>query len=130
MLVVGGLLVLVVVVVVEVTRGGGNGGKGSAQTLTGSVSRSKADVSGSQVVAPTRVRFGGIPGTRVTLKWDPVDSLSGRASVEDRVAKRFTTTANTTTHDVAIRFRKPATPSHYIINFALFGPTPCSTPGT
>jgi hypothetical protein len=122
MLLVGGLVLVVVIVVIAATRGGENGGNSSAQTLNGSVSRSKAEVSGNEVVASTRVRVDGIAGTRVTLKWGLVDSLSGRASVQDRVARRFTTTADTTTHDVVIRFRKPLIPSHYIINFALFGP--------
>jgi hypothetical protein len=121
MLLLGGLLVIVVIVVVAATHKGG-GGKASPNTLSGSVSKSKAEVNGKTVVASTRVKVGGQPGTHVTLKWGLVDSLSGRASVQDRVAKRFTTTADTVTHDVVLRFPKPTIPSHYIINFALFGP--------
>jgi hypothetical protein len=121
MLLVGGLVVIVLIVVVAATRGGG-GDNGSPNSLSGSLSRSKVELSGDSVVASTRVRVGGEPGSRVTLKWGLVDVLSGRASVQDRVARRFTSTSSTVTHDVVIRFTKPAISSHYIINFALFGP--------
>ena len=118
---VAGLLVLAVIVVVAATHGGG-GNSSKPTSLTGTVSKSKAELTATSVVATTRVRVGGAPGTRVTLKWGLVDSLSGRASVQDRVAKRFTTTSEMVTHDVVVRFPKPAIPSHYIVNFALFGP--------
>jgi hypothetical protein len=116
-----GLLVVLVVVVVAATHGGGSG-NGSATSLSGSVSRPKAELAGDTVVASVRVRIGGISGSKVTLNWGLVDSLSGRASLQDRVARRFTSTSTAVTRDVVIRFAKPATPSHYIINFALYGP--------
>jgi hypothetical protein len=121
MLLVGGLAAVVLIVVIAATRGGGRDNSSPA-SLSGSLSHSKVELSGDSVVASTRVRVSGKPGSRVTLRWGLVDVLSGRASVQDRVAKRFTSTSSDVSHDVVIRFKKPAVPSHYIINFALFGP--------
>jgi hypothetical protein len=117
-----GVLVVVVIVVVVATRGGDEGGNGSQTSLSASLTRAKAELSGRTVVASVRARIGGIPGSKLTLKWGLVDSLSGRASVQDRVARSFTSTSAAVTRDVVIRFPRPATPSHYIINFALYGP--------
>lgn len=116
-----GLLAILVVVVVAATHRG-DSGKGSTTSLSASLSRAKAELSGETVVASVRVRLAGIAGSKLTLKWGLVDSLSGRASLEDRIARRFTSTSTAVTSDVVVRFPKPATPSHYIINFALYGP--------
>jgi hypothetical protein len=120
-IVVAGLLAILVVVVVAATHRG-DGGKGSTTSLSASLSRPKAELSGETVVASVRVRLGGIAGSKLTLRWGLVDSLSGRASLQDRVARHFTSTSASVTRDVVIRFPKPATPSHYIINFGLYGP--------
>lgn len=111
-------MVLLVVIVVA-TRGGDDG---SSPSLSASLGKADVEVAGGTIVTSTSVRIGGVPGRKLTLKWGLVDVLSGRASVQDRVAERFTSTAATVKRDVVVRFPRPVTPSHYIVNFALYGP--------
>lgn len=121
LLVAGALLVAVIVVAVVISSAGGGGG-GSPTSISAAVTRAEVTESSAGVVATARVRIGGIAGSKVELRWGLVDALSGRASVQDRVAKEYTTTASSVTREAVVRFARPLTPSRYIINFALYGP--------
>jgi hypothetical protein len=121
-LLVAGALLAVVIVVAVALAGGGGGGDGSPTSISATVSRAEVTESPSGVVATARVRIGGIAGSKVELRWGLVDALSGRASVQDRVAKDYTTTASSVTHEAVVRFARPAVASRYIVNFALYGP--------
>ena len=50
-------------------------------------------------------------------------AVSGsRASEDERLVARYTTTAAVSRKDVSIRFRKPDTPTDYLLHFVLYGP--------
>ncbi len=103
------------------TSGSSSSG-GSSSSLTAQVKNAKGAVEGNKVVASSEVKVGGKPGTRLTLKWNLVDAVSGvRASEEDEIAKRFVTTANVQDETVNVTGKLPV-PTDYIVHFALYAP--------
>jgi hypothetical protein len=99
-----------------------SGGGGSSSSLTAQVRSAHGEVQGNKVVASSDVKVGGKPGTRLTLKWNLVDAVSGvRASEEDEIAKRFVTTANVKDETVNVTGKLPV-PTDYIVHFALYAP--------
>jgi hypothetical protein len=70
-----------------------------------------------------KVTEGGHPGAHLTLRYGLVDAVSGtRASQDEVLAARYTTTGSVSSKDVTIRFRKPNVPTDYLIHFVLYGP--------
>jgi hypothetical protein len=100
----------------------GSGGGGSSSSLTAQVKSAQGEVQGNKIVASSDVKVGGKPGTRLTLKWNLVDAVSGvRASEEDEIAKRFVTTAAVKDETVNVTGKLPV-PTDYIVHFALYAP--------
>ena len=106
--------------------GGSGSGTGAGQTSTKLVAKvqdAKAKVEGNSIVASARVTEGGRPGERLSLRYGLVDAVSGvRASEEEQLAARYTTTSTVATKDVPIRFPKPDTPTDYLLHVVLYGP--------
>ena len=122
-------LVLVLVIVAAGCGGGGATKSASASPaapsgqLVTKVEHAKAMVEGKSIVATVKVTEGGKPGEHLSLRYGLVDAVSGvRASQEEQLAKRYTTTATVTSEDVSIRFPKPGTPTDYLLHFVLYGP--------
>lgn len=95
----------------------------SAKTtsLVASVSHAKASLQGSQIVASADVEEGGHPGEKLTLRYGLVDAVSGvRASQDEQVAARYTTTAQVKKVTQTIKIPKP-TPTDYLVHFVLYG---------
>jgi hypothetical protein len=82
-----------------------------------------AKVEGSKIVGTVEVTEGGRPGQHLTLRYGLVDAVSGtRASQEEVLAAKYTTTSSVDRKDVTIRFPKPDTPTDYLLHFVLYGP--------
>jgi hypothetical protein len=102
---------------------GSGGGGGSGGDLVASVDHAKAALEGRTVTATTEVKIGGVAGRHLTLRWGLIDAVSGvRASEEERVAGRYTTSKSVAKHDVTIHFAKPSVPTDYLVHFALYAP--------
>jgi hypothetical protein len=100
----------------------GSSSGGGSSSLTAEVNNAKASVEGNKVVASSDVKIGGKPGTKLTLKWNLVDAVSGvRASEEDEIAKRFVTTSTVKDETVNVTGKLPV-PTDYIVHFALYAP--------
>ena len=81
------------------------------------------EVEGSSIVGTVKVTEGGHPGARLSLRYGLVDAVSGtRASQDEVLAARYTTTGKVVSKDVTIRFRKPNVPTDYLLHFVLYGP--------
>jgi hypothetical protein len=125
-------LVILVIVGATLTGCGGSSGSksaGGAQasagtgTLVTKVEHPSAKVEGKSIVGTVKVTEGGKPGEHLTLRYGLVDAVSGvRASQEERLAAKYTTTASIDSKDVTIRFPKPDTPTDYLLHFVLYGP--------
>jgi hypothetical protein len=97
-------------------------GSGSS-SLVAKVDHAGAKVEGSSIVGTVKVTEGGPPGKRLSLRYGLVDAVSGtRASQDEVLAARYTTTANVTSKDVTVRFHKPNVPTDYLLHFVLYGP--------
>jgi hypothetical protein len=111
------------------TSGSGGNGNSSAAAPSSSgqlvtkVEHAAAKVQGGSVVGTVKVTEGGKPGEHLSLRYGLVDAVSGvRASQEEQLAARYTTTASVATKNVTVRFRKPSTPTDYLMHFVLYGP--------
>jgi hypothetical protein len=94
----------------------------SGGTLVTDVSHAKVDASGNPVVATVTVKVGGKAGEHLVLHWGLVDAVSGvRASDQEEVAARYTTTRSVETHEVTIKFKRPV-PTDYLVHFSLDAP--------
>ena len=94
----------------------------SGGTLFTHLSHAKVDPSGNPVVATVEVKVGGKAGEHLTLHWGLVDAVSGvRASDQEEVAARYTTTSSIETHDVTVKFKRPV-PTDYLVHFSLDAP--------
>ena len=122
-------LFLLVVLGVTVTGCGGSGSSssagaqdsGTAGTLVTKVEHASAKVDGTSIVGTVKVTEGGKPGEHLALRYGLVDAVSGvRASQEERLAAKYTTTASVDSKDVTIRFPKPETPTDYLLHFVLY----------
>jgi hypothetical protein len=110
---------------------GGSGGSASSSgappaasgTLVTKVDHASAKVEGTSIVGTVKVTEGGKPGKHLTLRYGLVDAVSGvRASQEERLAAKYTTTSSAESKAVTVRFAKPATPTDYLLHFVLYGP--------
>jgi hypothetical protein len=87
------------------------------------VEQAVAKVEGSKIVGTVKVTEGGKPGQHLTLRYGLVDAVSGvRASQEEELAAKYTTTSSIDSKDVTISFAKPDTPTDYLLHFVLYGP--------
>jgi hypothetical protein len=92
-------------------------------TLVTAVEHASARVDGASIVGTVKVTEGGKPGQHLSLRYGLVDAVSGvRASQEERLAAKYTTTASVERKDVTVRFPKPDTPTDYLMHFVLYGP--------
>jgi hypothetical protein len=123
-------LILLVVLGVTVTGCGGSSGSnssgapasGAAGNLVTKVEHASAKVDGKSIVGTVKVTEGGKPGEHLALRYGLVDAVSGvRASQEERLAAKYTTTASVDSKDVTVRFPKPDTPTDYLLHFVLYG---------
>ena len=74
------------------------------------------------IVGTVKVTEGGKAGEHLSLHYGLVDAVSGvRASQDEQLAAKYTTTASVTTKDVTVRFKKPDTPTDYLLHFVLYG---------
>ena len=102
---------------------GSNGAPGGASKLVAKVEHATAKVEGSSIVATAKITEGGNAGEHLSLRYGLVDAVSGsRASEDERLVARYTTTAAVSRKDVSIRFRKPDTLTDYLLHFVLYGP--------
>jgi hypothetical protein len=102
--------------------GDSSSGPGSS-TLVAKVDHADAKVEGSSIVGTVKVTEGGHAGERLSLRYGLVDAVSGtRASQDEVLAARYTTTGKVASKDVTIRFRKPNVPTDYLLHFVLYGP--------
>lgn len=122
-------LILLVALGVTVTGCGAGGGSnsagaqnsGAAGTLVTRVEHASAKVDGTSIVGTVKVTEGGKPGEHLALRYGLVDAVSGvRASQEERLAAKYTTTGSVDSKDVTIRFPKPDTPTDYLLHFVLY----------
>jgi hypothetical protein len=123
-------ILLLSLVVVAAGCGGSSGGPSSngapaatPGTLVTKVEHASAKVEGASIVGTVKVTEGGKPGEHLTLRYGLIDAVSGvRASQEERLAAKYTTTSSIDSKDVTVRFAKPSTPTDYLMHFALYGP--------
>ena len=113
----------------------GCGGSGSTSSSSGNapaaaggqlvtkVEHASAKVDGASIVGTVKVTEGGKPGEHLSLRYGLVDAVSGvRASQEERLAAKYTTTSSVVSKDVTVRFPKPDTPTDYLMHFVMYGP--------
>jgi hypothetical protein len=101
----------------------GGGSSSGSSKLVAKVDHADAKVEGSSIVGTVKVTEGGHPGERLALRYGLVDAVSGtRASQDEQLAARYTTTGAVASKDVTIRFRKPNVPTDYLLHFVLYGP--------
>jgi len=127
-------LILLVILGVTVAGCGGSGSSNSngsnttadqaaaaTGTLVTKVEHAAAKVEGKSIVGTVKITEGGKPGEHLALRYGLVDAVSGtRASQEERLAAKYTTTASVDSKDVTVRFPKPATPTDYLLHFVLY----------
>jgi hypothetical protein len=105
------------------SSGGSSSSSGTkASNLSVKVDHAKADFANGKISASVHVAEGGHPGDHLTLRYGLVDAVSGvRASEEEKVAARYTTTSKVEDHDVTVTIPKPVA-TDYIVHFALYAP--------
>lgn len=122
---------VVALVLLAAGCGGGGGGStssggaaaGSSAQLVTKVEHASAAVKGASIVATVKVTEGGKPGEHLTLRYGLVDAVSGvRASQEEQLAAKYTTTTAVNSKDVTVRFPKPSVPTDYLLHFVLYAP--------
>jgi hypothetical protein len=92
-------------------------------SLVTRVENASAKVEGPKIVGTAKVTEGGKAGQHLTLRYGLVDAVSGvRASQEEELAAKYTTTTAVNTLNVTVRFAKPDTPTDYLLHFVLYGP--------
>jgi hypothetical protein len=123
--------ILLGTVVLAATGCGGGGGTSSSSgnapaaggQLVTKVEHAAAKVEGTSIVGTVKVTEGGKPGEHLSLRYGLVDAVSGvRASQEERLAEKYTTTSSVVSKDVTVRFPKPDTPTDYLMHFVMYGP--------
>jgi len=124
--------ILVVFALAAALAGCGGSGSGSSSSESGGatgsslvakVEHADAKVDGGSVVGTAKVTEGGRAGQRLALRYGLVDAVSGtRASQDEKLITRYTTTAAVAKKDVSITFPKPSTPTDYLVHFVLYGP--------
>jgi hypothetical protein len=96
---------------------------GASGKLVTKVANASATVEGASIVGTVKLTEGGRPGEHLALRYGLVDAVSGvRASQDERLAAKYTTTASVVSKDVTIRFPKPDAPTDYLLHFVLYGP--------
>lgn len=97
---------------------------GSSGSLTAKVSSAKGEIANGKIVGTVKVKLGGGPvGKHYTLQWGVIDAVSGvRASDEELVAARYTTTSKVESHDVKVEQKIPGGTTAYLVHFVLNGP--------
>ena len=102
---------------------GGSSGS-SSSSVTAKVSSAKGKIENGKIVGSVSVKLGGGPaGKHYTLDWGVIDAVSGvRASDEELVAARYTTTSSVESHDVTVRQKIPGGTTAYLVHFVLNGP--------
>ena len=100
------------------------GSSGSSSSLTAKVSSAKGEIDNGKIVGTVKVKLGGGPvGKHYTLQWGVIDAVSGvRASDEELVAARYTTTSKVESHDVRVEQKIPGGTTAYLVHFVLNGP--------
>lgn len=121
------LVASIFVVLAASSCGGGSattsGAGATSSRLVVKVKDAKAEVEGNSIVASVKITEGGRPGEHLSLRYGLVDAVSGvRASEEEQLAARYTTTPAVDKKDVSIRFPKPDTPTDYLLHFVMYGP--------
>lgn len=103
---------------------GSSSGGSSSSSLTAKVSSAKGKIDKGQIVGSVDVKLGGGPaGKHYTLQWGVIDAVSGvRASDEELVAARYTTTSKVEKHDVTVEQKIPGGTTAYLVHFVLNGP--------
>jgi hypothetical protein len=105
------------------SSGASGGASSGSSSLVAKVEHADAKEEGTSIVGTVKVTEGGHPGAHLTLRYGLVDAVSGtRASQDEVLAARYTTTGSVSSKDVTIRFRKPNVPTDYLIHFVLYGP--------
>ncbi|HEY8646654.1 MAG TPA: hypothetical protein VIL77_12325 [Gaiellaceae bacterium] len=95
---------------------------GASGQLVTKVQNASAKVEGASIVGTVKVTEGGRPGEHLSLRYGLVDAVSGvRASQQEVLAAKYTTTASVESKEVTVRFAKP-TPTDYLVHFVLYGP--------
>jgi hypothetical protein len=123
------VFVVVLVLIAAGCGGGTNNTSGSAASPSSSgslvtkVESPSVKVEGTKVVGTVKVTEGGKAGEHLTLRYGLVDAVSGvRASQEEELAAKYTTTKAVNTFGVTIRFAKPDAATDYLLHFVLYGP--------
>lgn len=122
------ILLLLTLSIVVTGCGGSKNSNGSQQAASSSgvvakVEHATAKLDGGSIVATAKVTVGGKAGEHLALRYGLVDAVSGvRASQEERLAARYTTTAAVEKKDISIRFPKPETPTDYLLHFVIYAP--------
>jgi hypothetical protein len=123
-----GLLAIVLVVLLAGCGSSSSSSNGSSSSgkkvtkLSVKVDHAKAEFTNGKITASVHVAEGGHPGEHLTLRYGLVDAVSGvRASADEKLAARYTTTSKVEDHDVTITVPKPVA-TDYIVHFALYAP--------
>jgi hypothetical protein len=106
------------------SSGSSGGSGGSSSSVTARVSSAKGKIEKGEIVGSIKVKLGGgTPGKHYTLQWGVIDAVSGvRASDEELVAARYTTTSKVESHDVTVEQKVPGGTTAYLVHFVLNGP--------
>ena len=106
------------------SSGSSGGSGGSSSSVTARVSSAKGRIEKGEIVGSIKVKLGGgTPGKHYTLQWGVIDAVSGvRASDEELVAARYTTTSKVESHDVTVEQKIPGGTTAYLVHFVLNGP--------
>lgn len=106
------------------SSGSSGGSGGSSSSVTARVSSAKGKIEKGEIVGSIKVKLGGgTPGKHYTLQWGVIDAVSGvRASDEELVAARYTTTSKVESHDVTVEQKIPGGTTAYLVHFVLNGP--------
>lgn len=101
-----------------------NSSGSSSSSLTATVSSAKGKIDHGKIIGSVKVKLGGGPaGKHYTLQWGVIDAVSGvRASDEELVAARYTTTSKVESHDVTVEQKVPGGTTAYLVHFVLNGP--------
>jgi hypothetical protein len=104
------------------SKSNGTQAKAAGGSLVTKVENASAKIEGGSVVGTVKVTEGGQPGQHLVLRYGLVDAVSGvRASQEERLAKKYTTTASVDSGEVTIRFPKPDAATDYLLHFVMYG---------
>jgi hypothetical protein len=98
------------------------GGKPSSG-IVAEVSHADLEDEGPKGVTSTiDVKVGGKPGQKLTLEWGLVDAHLGTESQEERVVKRYVTTAKTVSDEQSITVPRKQITSALLVHWVLYGP--------